>query len=228
MNLTVAISTHGAYAQYLEEAAASALEYADEVVIYDNGGECFPVKGCRYVPMEQSGCPTQARIRGIAEAKGDWILHLDADDLLIARPPEHDADWIVSDMPLVGGGIWTYMDRDHTVEGALRYALAKRETPICSKSAWRLAWLRENGLTSYRWPSVQYAEDCLTVIEYLLRNPRIVYDPANPFYAYRIHGDSVSFDAERESLFRRDLGDYLCRLQQSSPTTTTDAISANV
>jgi glycosyltransferase involved in cell wall biosynthesis len=208
MVLTVAVSTHGGYARYLDECVASAREFADEVIVYDDGGECDPPAGVRYVALEKSGFCTAARQRGIREATGDNLLHLDGDDWLVARPPEHDCDWLVSDL-VTNEGMWTYTTREHTVEGAWKYLHEHRDTPICSKAVWDVAWLRARGLSWYEWPHTSFAEDCRTEIEYLRHSPRIIYDPTRPFYGYRLHEGQDMRDEARRAVFVADLNAYL-------------------
>lgn len=210
--LTVAISTHGGYARYLPQAAASALRHADEVIVYDDGGECEPPEGVRYVALPKSGFVTAARRRAIAEAQGEYLLHLDADDWLISRP-EPEGDWYYSD---------TYLcDERGTVRGAMDYSIFPRERdeaygflafhrtlPVPMKAVFRTAWLRAHGFGWYEWPSTTFAEDCRTCIEYLSGDPSIVYG-SQPFYVYRLHERQDSRDAERRSVFLADLDRYL-------------------
>ena len=207
MSITCAISTYAGHAHLLRNAAESALRFCDEVVIYDNGGECEPVEGCRYVPMVDSGGPSQARRRGIAEATCDWILHLDADDWLIARPREYDCDWVTSDLITTDDQIWSFAPRPHSPEAAIEWAREHRQTPICAKSMWRVGWLRDHDLSWYDWPNVLYAEDFRTELEYLKHSPRIVYDPNHIFYAYRTRPGQTQDNPYRQAMWR-DLDDY--------------------
>lgn len=210
--LTVAISTHGGYVDYLQEAVDSALECAEVVVVYDDGGECFHPKGVRYVPLEKTGFCVLARQRAIEEVATDKLLHLDGDDYMIGRPAPVDCDWLVADLFVGGGDIWwTYEAREHTPQGAMRYVYEHFDTPICSKAVWDVDFLKRNNLSWYQWPSTTFAEDCRTEIEYLKYNPSIVYDPDNPFYGYRLHPDQDINNEGRRAAFVHDLREYLCR-----------------
>lgn len=90
--LSVVIPAHNR-ARYLEEAIASAFaqEYQDmEVLVVDDGStddtpqvvSRFQDPRLRYLTKEKTGAP-DTRNRGIAEARGRWILWLDSDDVLL-------------------------------------------------------------------------------------------------------------------------------------------------
>ena len=212
--LTVAISTHGGYAHLLPDAVASALLHADEVIVYDDGGGCEPPEGVRYVALPKTGNLTAARRAAIKEAKGDYLLHLDADDWLLSRPPETDADWCYSDVYTCDGsgaitGMWDYGVFDTSREGAMRTLQDRRTLPVPMKAVFRTAWLRENGLDWYEWPHTSFAEDCRTCIEYLEHAPRIAYVPRKPFYVYRLHAAQDTRNDARRSAYLADLDDYL-------------------
>lgn len=212
--LTVAISTHGEYAEFLPQAAASARQFADEVIVYDDGGECEPPDGVRYAALPKSGHCTAARQRAISEAKGDFLLHLDADDWLISRPPETGADWCYSDLYLCDergsvAGVADYSIFPRDADSALRFLVEHRTLPVPMKTVFRTAWLREHGLSWYEWPNTSFAEDCRTCVEYLKHEPSIEYIPRKPFYIYRQHGGQDSLNMERRAAFQADLDAYL-------------------
>ena len=212
--LTVAISTHGGYARFLPQAMASALEYADEVIVYDDGGECANVAHghpVRYMALPKTGSLTRARERAIEDATGDFLLHLDADDWLIAKPPE-TADWCYSDVYTCNtdgaiDGHWDYSV--FSPESAMRYLNVHRTLPVPMKAVFRVSWLREHGLSWYEWPHTSFAEDCRTCIEYLKHGPRIGYMPRAPFYVYRLHEGQDTASNERRAAFQADLDAYL-------------------
>jgi glycosyltransferase involved in cell wall biosynthesis len=217
MSLTVAISTHGGYQRYLQQSVDSALAVADEVVVYDDGGECEPPAGARYVALPKTGYCILARQRAIEEASCDYILHLDADDWLISRPPEV-GDMAYADLYLCddSGSIrerWDYSKLPRTREDAWAFMLARVGTklgrnPLPGKCSFRVAWLREHGLSWYRWPSTSFGEDVRTIIEYLKHEPEIVYTP-DSYYVYRVHEGQDTCDIERRDLFMDDMDAYL-------------------
>jgi glycosyltransferase involved in cell wall biosynthesis len=222
MDFTVAISTHKEYEEYLEDAVDSALQFADEVIVYDDGGECKCPSGVRYAPLPKTGSCTLARQLAIKEAQGDRLLHLDGDDWMISYPPEYDCDWYISDLfgssyrdrqarandvfPL---GIWSYKNRDHTIEGAINYLYQYKESPICGKGIFNVKWLRDNNLSWYQFPHTPFGEDTLTEMEYFKYKPRIFYVPERPFYCVRMHDKQISHNQEEIKLFKQDISDYL-------------------
>jgi glycosyltransferase involved in cell wall biosynthesis/ADP-heptose:LPS heptosyltransferase/Flp pilus assembly protein TadD/predicted O-methyltransferase YrrM len=85
------------YARYLLEAVGSVIGQTFqgfEIIIVDDGSTdnsrqvaeqlvtAFPQHSIRLITQENSGNPAFSRNRGIAEARGDYILCLDADDML--------------------------------------------------------------------------------------------------------------------------------------------------
>lgn len=85
-------------AEYIGEAVKSALEQsspADEIIVIDDGSvdqteeivRRLDVDGIRYVRKEHSGAPG-TRNRGVREARGDYIVWLDSDDVLMPKTVE--------------------------------------------------------------------------------------------------------------------------------------------
>jgi glycosyltransferase involved in cell wall biosynthesis len=217
-SLTVAISTHGGYARYLGPCVKSALLVADEVIVYDDGGECATValpESVRYVALPKSGYCIDARKMGIAEASCEWILHLDADDWLLRRPTlPADADMTFSDMYLCDdsstiNGYWKcdFFPRDRA--GAMDFLRERRTNPMPGKSCYRVSFLVEHGLSWYQWPNTTFGEDVRTIIEYLKHAPRVVYVPESGYYVYRFHEGQDTQSAARRGEFLRDLDSYL-------------------
>lgn len=210
MKLTVAISTHGGYERFLDMAVTSAKEYADEVVVYDDGGECVPPHGVVYVPLPKAGNLVPARLRAIQDCRTDYLLHLDADDWLCARPKLTSdiviGNLLVCDVNNTVMGMWDYTGWPTDYQGALRRLDETRSTPMCSKMVCNTEWLWSHNLSWYQWPHTVFAEDCRTVLEYLKHNPCV--DICDPFYVYRIHGEQDTANTDRAA-FLADVDAYL-------------------
>ena len=207
MGLTIAISTHGGYRDFLPWAVATAIPYG-EVVVYDDGGECGRVGlGERYVALPKSGSLIPARVKAIEEASGDYLLHLDADDWLIGQPPMV-GDMAYSDLML--NGVQCARRDVIDAQGCLELmrlwagSTVRGRNPLPAKPVYRVAWLKEHGLSWYSWPSTNYAEDVRTLIEYCKHDPQVVR-VNEPYYAYRVHaGQSTNGEAD----FIRDFDAY--------------------
>lgn len=218
MTLTVAISTHAGYADFLPRAVASALKCADEVVVYADGEiPAYDSTGVRHVTLPKSGYCIEARRAAIAEASCDYLVHLDADDWLISRPPERGdlgfADIYICDASGAIRERWDYSHHPRTREAAWEFMRERVGTtygrnPIPGKCSFRVEWLREHGLSWYRWPSTTFGEDVRTIIEYLSHDPEVVYVPT-PYYVYRMHGEQDTKNLTRRDEFMADLDDYI-------------------
>jgi glycosyltransferase involved in cell wall biosynthesis len=90
-------------------AVRSVTPWADEVVVVDmhsddGTAEVAARLGARVVPHERLGCADPARAFGLAQCRGDWILALDADEVVpprvgerlreIAERDEADVVWV--------------------------------------------------------------------------------------------------------------------------------------
>ena len=93
-------------AQYLEECVRSVLAQtlpAIEVLIVDDGSTdgtldmAHSFGGCVRVLHQQQGGPARARNWGTAEATGDWIAFLDADDFWQPEKLAHQRDALLQD-----------------------------------------------------------------------------------------------------------------------------------
>ena len=211
MSLTVAISTHGGYDKFLAECVRSALPRCDQLVVYDDGGECTP-RGGRHVNLPKSGSLIAARIKAIEDCKTTHLLHMDADDVLYERP-EPKGDIYFAPLHLVKDGLamhtWTWSDRPTDYTGCVEWMGERLSTPFpISKAVFRIEWVRENGLCWYRWPSTTYAEDAKTLLEYLKCDPEVVYEE-KPYYGYRLHDSQMTGDIQARRLFEQDLSDYI-------------------
>lgn len=214
VSLTVAISTHAGYARFLPTAVASALRHADEVLVYSDGPCDSPIPA---IELPYTGYCIEARRAAIRDASCDYLVHLDADDWLISRPPE-SGDLAFADMLLCdeGGAIrerWDYSQLPRTREAAFEFMRSRIGTthgrnPIPGKCSFRVEWLRSNGLGWYQWPSTTFGEDVRTMIEYLLREPEIAYT-SSPYYVYRMHGEQDTKDTARRDTFMADIDAYL-------------------
>jgi len=109
--ISVVIPCHN-YARYLPEAVGSVLCQTVrevEVVIVDDGStdetpavvaellERHPHRTIRSIRQENSGQPAISRNRGIAEARGEYVLCLDADDLIAPTMLERCLEVLESD-----------------------------------------------------------------------------------------------------------------------------------
>lgn len=90
-SISIIIPTYNR-AKFLSQAIASALTQiypADEILIVDDGStditseivQAFDLPNIRYIHKDHTGAP-DTRNRGVLEAKGDFILWLDSDDIL--------------------------------------------------------------------------------------------------------------------------------------------------
>jgi hypothetical protein len=235
--LMVAITTHGAYKEFLVEAVNSAMRFADMVSVYDDGGECGDVElspaallyGVHYVPLPKTAMCTAGRIEAIRDAielGADYLLHLDGDDFLVRRPPTLEGvdiyanDYYDVDRSGAIMRIQTYPRAHQTAQEVIEslkctVGTESPRTPFSLKFVTRVGFLRDHDLSWYEWPSTVYAEDNRTMLEYLKNNPVLVVDRADPFYAYRQHTEGRGFGCgnipyyNEKPLFHRDFDELV-------------------
>lgn len=217
-SVTVAISTWSGHKDYLWTSVPSALD-ADQVLIIDNGHDCADVgrhfseahAHVSYHGRDET-CLCDSRNLGLELSECDYLIHLDADDQMLCIP-QLEGDWCVPRLlPLINDhgsivGCWDYRFNPTNLEEAIEFSRRHLSLPTPMKAAFRTEWLRSTGVCWSEFPHTPYAEDTKTCFEYLKRYPRITYTDA--FYAYRVRDGMTLEEKAEQSVFRRDLTEYL-------------------
>jgi len=189
------------YANYIGEAIKACLNQVSpphEIIVVNDGSPDDTDKAVQpyldkiiYIKQGNRGLPA-ARNTGIMNATGDFILLLDADDLISAfylesiertLESEPDADVVYCDLQHIGDR----NDRVHLV-APLTKETFRAFNPLSYCSAIRRNALLECG--GYNVKMVHGWEDYELWIELFLRGKKFVRIPEAHFY-YRKHGNSM-------------------------------------
>jgi len=197
MSVTAVITNHD-YGRYLRQCVDSALEFCDEVLVYDDGStdDSLAILAeygdrIRLVHRDDAtGCPVWGSNLGIEQATCYHLLFLDSDNYLLRRPPETDADYTFVDLPVVkddGTPIetWQFATWPLTARGALKRFIQYRGMPFPWAGVWRTDFIRH--LRWRRWvPETGYAADFRTAVDWCLQGPTLAHDPV-PYMVFRNH-----------------------------------------
>lgn len=165
--------------------------------------------------------PSAARNRGIAEAHGEWISILDADDVfkparlrqLMELAQRRQADMVGDDLVLYDSGAdqmlrpafgWTH-EQELTFDALLANAGSAESLPLgWVQPVWRVAFLRANGLA---YPvKYRYMEDFFLLASALLCGGKAWLSP-HAGYVYTLRHGPISQQASTFSRTRASVED---------------------
>ena len=204
--LTVGICSHN-YADHLPECIRSAEKFADYIFIHDDAStdgsaDIIRESGHDHLIAEaNSGTFIEGFNSLIANARGDWLCILDADNILLTVP-ELKGDYVYGDLLLIDdrsrpSGMWQYHGWPLTAGEAFDRFYRTKAMPVPAGGFWNLRWIREHDLAYRPWPSSSIGGDFLTMLDWLKCEPELHYAPV-PILAFRQHhGQQSGMDAER-------------------------------
>jgi hypothetical protein len=219
--MLTAIVTSCNYARYLPRCLESALEFCDEVLVYDDGSTDDTLGICSRYPVkvthrdDATGDPVWGSNLGIKHATGDHLIFLDADNYLIAPPPVTDADYTFAPIRIVDDSeraltLWEYPTWPLTAwecwakfvascnAGSAADVMRTAGTPGMPfpwGGVWRTEFIKP--LRWRPWKTTAFAADFRTALDWCKRNPTLAYVP-EPFLAFRKHDGQWSESPERE------------------------------
>ncbi len=195
-----------------------------EIIIVNDGSKDNTQETCeRYISQnagvnikiinQPNGGVSVARNQGVEAATGEWVMFVDADDMLLHPIFTHldeadteNADIIMLEYTrskniLQAKNCQTkFIDSELFIKCALRYPKYCREIqksynidPYSNWSCWgklfKRAWLVENGI---KFPEgVFTSEDCVFLLRAYSTNPKILVTDIVMYY-YRVNGQSVT------------------------------------
>lgn len=197
MSVTAIVTNHN-YGRYLRRCIDSALEFCDEVLVYDDGStddsmDILASYGDRIHLTHRddaTGDPVWGSNLGIIEATCTHLLFLDSDNYLVGPPPQNDVDYTFVDLPVVLDDetlidTWRFVSWPSTARGALLRFIEARGMPFPWAGVWRTSFVRE--LRWRRWvPETGYAADFRTAVDWCLHGPTLTHDPT-PYMVFRDH-----------------------------------------
>lgn len=208
MSITAVVPCHN-YARYLPACLESALQYCDEVLVYDDGStdRSEDVARAFGVPVtrreDASGSPVWGSNLGIRDATSTHIVFLDADNYLLAPPPQTDADYTFADLYVCDEGgtlrdLWAYAGWPLTAEACMARFRSTRSIPFPSGGVWRSSFAKQRAWREF--DSTPFAADFRTAIDWCADNPTLAYSP-RPFLAFRSHAGQGSGSPERAVMY---------------------------
>lgn len=227
MKLSVIIPCYNA-GRYLELCVRSVLSQSMddfEMLLVDDGSKDDTLLLCRQLAAQDSRIVvfhqenagvSAARNLGLSHAKGDWVLFVDADDLVLPQAFERMLSVVGSDTDMVVALHETF-DAECGVRetvypqtqwmnkrgekrrraAALRLIEGDCVLNIMCNKLHRRAFIEENGIRLAR--KVRIAEDALFNLEAVLCGREIVFLP-EVTYAYRMHAQSATHQSGRNVL----------------------------
>ena len=214
-----AIVTTCNYARFLPTCLDSALEFCDEVLVYDDGStdETLEVLA-RYPEVkltrreEPSGSPVWGSNLGIEEATSTHLIFLDADNWLIAPPPITDADYCAATLLISDGTAiidrWDYSDWfPMTAEQSIERFRATHQMPYPWGGVWRTSFVKP--LRWREWKSTQFAADFRTAVDWARCFPELDYSPT-PFLVFRVHPAQWSARSDERAKMMEEV-EAICR-----------------
>lgn len=170
-----------------------------------------------------SGSLVQGRRDVIEQARGQFVHHLDADDFLdptyaerlldeFGDHAEPRYDWVACNIRVVGPDgqqlkEWRYDRFPTDPDDALRHGWETASLCFPMKAIYRLAWVREKGLSWYRLESTAMGEDGFTSIQYVRQRPRMFVVPET-LLNYRIHTQNMSNSVRERVKMMVELREY--------------------
>lgn len=200
--MTVVIPVWGAYVELLPEAIASVRDgaSAEEVIVVDNASapSIAPIDGCQLVRSEVRLSRGAARNLGLSHVATEYVVFLDADDLLLPGALPRLIDGLASrpDAQAFVGRIVEADGAPHRMPRVLSRALARAPRLFAWVNAvWSLAPLQgcaimrtESVRTCGAYPDASSGEDWVLGASLAFRGP-IVFD-GEPMLVYRLRPDS--------------------------------------
>jgi len=203
MMITVGIVNYN-YGRFLDEAIASAK--GAEIIVIDDCSTDDSVaiaeahEDVRVIRHERnSGSPVQAWNEILEAAKGEYVIFLSADDLLMPNTietiektaDERGGDWIFGDLLVIdenGAPLdeWVYANWPTEPVSALARGLRTKSIPVTMVAAFRTEWLRENGCQAVDFDGMKVAGDTATCVRWLTKWPAIRRVP-DVLFKYRKH-----------------------------------------
>lgn len=162
---------------------------------------------------------SQARERGIREAKGMYSIHADGDDWvepdmlsqLYAEAMKHNADLVIADY---------YLETDKQTYCAQQPSVMQGKNIICDILSGKMHGSTWNKLIRHQlyeehkihFPKdINFCEDALTIIKLLMHAQRIAYLP-KAYYHYIYNPQSITRFTSREKFEERKL--YIAQIKQ--------------
>ena len=216
MKMTVGI-VHYNQPEYLERALSSVRRqtYSDiECLVADDCSPQTPDVGDArlFVSEQNTGNALWGWNKLIEEATGDYLFLLSADDELLPTgiadladcAEKRGGDWLYGGIEVIDSNgstldMWDYATAPTETIRALAMLYMRHALPIPFIAAWRLDWLRENGLHCVAFPGVKESADTATGIDWLARWPRIRRIPT-PVARYRRYEGQETGKIDREKL----------------------------
>ncbi len=184
-------------------ASDNSLEIAKQHLVASAMPECY------LLLCQQNSGVSVARNRGIAEAKGDYIAFVDADDILLPGYIQSLLDLIQQHQPdLIELGYKRFTDEKAITEAKARYLhkssgwLTKNKavTEVFQVNQW-FPWLRvyrKKIAMDFQFPAgIGFCEDVMAMPALYLAAEQI-YHLRLPLYGYREHQASASFNVKAE------------------------------
>ena len=228
--------------KYLDECIKSVLsqDFKDwELILVDDGSTDESVSvASRYVDgnkirliSKQNQGVTFTRWRGVKDSKGEWLMFLDADDMLTPDALSGTVAYMDNSTDIVVFGIQTVRNADEmkaASSGSVRHE-SHRDANWCADKILKGNFLSCVTRGCYRRNMIlqqeeifcnglRIAEDTMFNLQLILRtNPNIKLLDSRP-YCYRINPTSVTravtlsrFDAVKDAI------DYICRFEKRYP-----------